>query len=105
MDLKAQLLDAILGKGTQECHFTHDEKLEVRAEGDDVLLAFSCMYRFDVTFAGLHRVAALLGTECLDLSHDSDYRAGCESCDYGSLSEVTIKARGVPEATRKALGL
>lgn len=95
MTLTEQLQAAIIG----DCHYG---SLDIGLSCA-VTLTFTCMYTFDVTFAGLDRVAELLQTDRINLTNDHEYESGCETCDYGSQTTVTIVARGVPDDVRKQL--
>ena len=79
--------------------FTSDEKIVVDCAQDGVLrCTFVCMYGDDLslTFAKMKEISDLLQTEAIDFG-DKDYQSGCESCDYGSRTEIEISATKVPE--------
>ncbi len=63
----------------------------------EVRTTVSRMYSLDgfANFEFLSALSELLNTKRLDLT-DEDHSPGCESCDWGSSSSVTVVARDVP---------
>lgn len=46
-------------------------------------------------FPMMLRISEILKTE--NISHEEHYRGGCETCDYGSESELDLYVDGVPD--------
>ena len=48
----------------------------------------------DITFSELKALSTLLGTDLIDLGHETP-SGGCETCDYGKVYDCDITCRGV----------
>jgi hypothetical protein len=67
--------------------------LSVTAEDDTVTIVVSRMYEYvECGYAELSKLAALFGTDKIDLGRDS--WSGCDTCDWGSKYEITITISG-----------
>jgi len=63
-------------------------------DGNVVMVNLSCMYGFDnfLSFSFLSEIAELMGTKLIDMTNEH-HTPGCETCDYGSCSEITLEIR------------
>lgn len=48
----------------------------------------------NITFAELKALSTILGTDLIDVEQNGG-TSGCETCDYGAVSECDIVCRGV----------
>lgn len=108
--LKVQMAAAAAYFESADSHFMKesggwDREVNVTAKpyktllgaGWDVEVELACMYELGesaVQFTDLEFLAHLFGTKNINIG-EYDHRGGCESCDYGSRSSVTIFCKGV----------
>lgn len=61
-------------------------------QGDCLEIVVEQMYEYvKMGFATLQAISDILGTEKIDI-YSQDSRGGCDTCDYGSSYEITLRA-------------
>ena len=96
--LEEELLEMLRLREQQAsgCGYRYEFQVHINEEEKEVRLDLSCMYEMGdfVNFDFLSLISEKLGTKKIDLENEY-YQPGCESCDYGSVSSVTIVAKDV----------
>lgn len=87
-------LEELLDERAKEVCISSFERA-VSVDRDTVTVSIECSYKFNnyITFAFLCEIADLMGTRLIDIT-DEGYSPGCDTCDYGSSSHITIEIRG-----------